>query len=193
MRLAFAFVYLSVACNKSDAPKQAQQSSPSETVHVAPSTQPASTSRAAPSSQTPQPAVPFISREGHFRVAPPAGTTAHETPAGVMWDGEGRTFAVLYYDGKPRGVDRSSSYTAARDKLGDSAIDREERIVFDGHNALRRSLHVNAKSDGFVYRRNVILVVGDRTYDVSVSSTDRARTDNAETDVFFASFHTTDD
>src|SRR5512140_700454 len=57
---------------------------------------------------------PYVSKEGRFSVAAPTAGIVNATTAGVGWTVGGATFVVSYYDGKPRGVDRSRSYDIAR-------------------------------------------------------------------------------
>jgi hypothetical protein len=148
---------------------------------------------ASASAPPPGPVEPFTSAPGRFRVTPPGGVSEHPTMAGVVWDGRAASYSVLFYDGKPHGVDRSPLYTRARDHLGESAIDKEVDITFDGHKARTKVLHVSSSGGTVVYRRDVILVSGDRTYDVSVTGPDRARVEDAEAEAFFGSFHVIDD
>jgi hypothetical protein len=201
MRRAALIALLCAACGRSEssarkAPPQ-DQGSRSKTVYVVPGSAsiPSPFGSAAPPASAPPPPPPsappaeYASAEGRFRVTPPARLVAHPTAAGTLWDGDGRSFAVLYYDGKPRGVDRSPLYASARDKLGDSAIDQEQETTIDGHKAMRRVLHASAKSGAFIYRKNLIVPVGDRTYDVSVTAADRTRVEDGDAERFFESFH----
>ena len=149
----------------------------------------------APSASGPAraPAEPFTSVGGRFRVTPPGGLSDHLAVGGILWDGRGAAYSVLFYDGKPHGVDRSPLYSAARDHLGDSAIDKETDTAFDGHKAREKTLHVTSSKGAVVYSRDVMVISGDRTYDVSVTSPERARVEDAEANAFFSSFHVIDD
>jgi hypothetical protein len=150
---------------------------------------------AAPSSSASPPASsqPFTFDTGRFRATPPSGATQHATVSGVVWEAGGATYSILFYDGKPRGIDRSPLYVAARDHLGESAIDHEEDVMLDGRKSRQRTLHATSSKGATVYRRNVIVLAGERTFDVSVVSPERTRVEGAEAEAFFQSFHVVED
>jgi hypothetical protein len=193
-RAPLALVLGLAACSRSEATKPGSGGpiSRSTTVYVIPSAPPQGPSPfdadAGISREAAAPSV-AVSDLGRFRVTVPAGLVPHATTGGTLWDGRGASFAVLFYDGRPRGVDRSPLYTAARDHLNESAIDREVDITFDTRKARERIIHASSANGATLYRRNVIVLEGDRTYDVSVSCSDRARLDDAEAETFFQSFH----
>src|SRR5262249_3831633 len=126
-----------------------------------------------PHASPPASAQPVTFDAGRFRITPPAGATQNATVNGVLWEAGGATDSVLFYDGKPRGIDRSPLYVAARDHLGESAVDHEEDLMLDGRKSHQRTLHATSSKGATVYRRNVLVLAGERTFDVSVVSPER--------------------
>ena len=132
---------------------------------------------------------PYVSKEGRFTVAAPTGVTPNATTAGVGWGVRGATLVVSYYDGKPRGVDRTRLYDLARDKIGGSEIEREDDVKVGGFPTRMRRMRLVIPGKPVQWRRSAIVVAGDRTYDISCTSPGQADMSAPLTDKFFESFH----
>lgn len=135
------------------------------------------------------PGAPFTSKEGGFSVDAPSVPPIAST-AGVVWNTPGGQYAVRYYDGRPHGVDSSPLYSVARDHIDGSAIEKEAEVVINGNKAKTRWLRAVLIDKTVTYRRNAIVVVGDRTYDVSCVSANKDELTSPLAEGFFASFRT---
>src|SRR5262245_8491163 len=105
------------ACSRSERSGAGGPISRTSTVYVLPAAPdadapPSPFTSVSASAAPPAPAMPFSSSAGRFRVTPPGGLSEHPAVGGILWDGRGVSVSVLFYDGKPRGVDRSPLYTA---------------------------------------------------------------------------------
>ena len=133
-------------------------------------------------------AAPYVSKEGRFAVSVPSGIKPNETTGGVGWKLGGAALVVGYYDGKPHGVDRSRFYDLARDKVGGSEVEREDDVKLGGFPTRMRRIRLVLVNKPVQWRRSAIIVAGDRTYEISCTSTAPADLDAAPTNAFFDSF-----
>jgi hypothetical protein len=134
-------------------------------------------------------AAPYVSKEGRFTVSVPSGIKPYETTAGVRWTVGGASLVAGYYDGRPRGVDRSHFYDLARDGVGGSAIEKEDDAKIAGFPTRMRRIRLVLPGKGVQWRRGAIVIAGDRTYEVSCTSTAHADLDSPVVDQFFTTFH----
>ncbi len=132
--------------------------------------------------------VPYVSKQGLFSASVPADAKPYETTSGVAWSLAGATLAVSYYDGKPRGVDRSGQYDLARDMVNGSALEKEEDVKLSGFPTRLRRMRVVPVGRPVLFRRSAIVVDGDRTFDVSCSSPAREDLDAPLCQALFATF-----
>jgi hypothetical protein len=105
-----------------------------------------------------------------------------------VWIKGAATYAVAYYDGKPHGVDRSSFYQLARDHVGTSAVEKDEDGKLNGSRAHLRLVRVGLPGKPVQWRRSALVVVDDRTYDVSCTTSNQADVGSPLTEAFFGSF-----
>ncbi len=132
---------------------------------------------------------PYVSKEGHFTVLPPAGVKPNETTAGVAWIVGSAALVVGYYDGRPHGVDRSRFYDLARDGVNGSEIEKEDDVKVGGFPTRMRRIRLVVVGKPVQFRRSAIVVAGNRTFEVSCTSSVRADLDALVTNAFFTSLH----
>ena len=135
------------------------------------------------------PSGPFTSKEGAFSIDAPAVPMIGSTSA-IVWNTPRASYAVHYYDGRPHGVDSSPLYSVARDHVDGSAIEKEAEVVINGNKAKTRWLKAVLINKTVTYRRNALVVVGDRTYDVSCTTQNQDELTSPLAEGFFASFRT---
>jgi hypothetical protein len=134
--------------------------------------------------------VPYTSKEGLYTVEVPAGVRPDGTISSIVWGLAGVTFAVSFYDGKPRGIDNTSFYDLARDKASGSDVEKEEELTV-GRARTRahvRRLRLVRPGKPVHWRRAAIVVVGDRTYQLSVMSPSPEDLTAPQANAFFDSF-----
>ena len=131
---------------------------------------------------------PYTSKEGLYTVQVPAGVRPDGTISSIVWVVASVAFAVTYYDGKPRGVDRTSFYDLARDKTSGSDIEKEEDVTLSGARAHLRRMRLVRPGKPVQWRRAAILIVGERTYQVSVMSPSAEDLGAPLANAFFDSF-----